>query len=672
MRSPRPWLACALVVSPLSGARADPADPAANERPAALDESLLFDAVPSVSGASKYDQRTTDAPASVTVVTSEDIGRHGWRTIDEVLASVRSFLRTDDRTYVGLGVRGFTLPGDYGSRILLLVDGTRMNDAIYDGLPIGTMLPVPLELIDRIEIIRGPASALYGSNALLAVVNVVTRRGRDLAGAELSLEAGTQGTWDARVHGGERLGSGLEYRVGATFFDALGRDFDFSAIALPSDLSGRVHGADAERALSLSSRVAWRQWSLSASFSRRDKTVPTGAWQTVLGSDQTWQIDDNLVVTAELDDHLGSGLDVSARFTYHHYSYEARFHYRVDDGANGFADRRQLDDARADVVRLDVGSNLFLAPTLRLAFGAELDLHLRLVQRSILVEPDGGRAQLMHDERSDGNAGAHVQLEWTPHAAITLNLALRGDYRPSVGGVLSPRLALIVAPSPGTVFKALVGRAFRAPNAFEIAYADGVTVKAPTALSRETITSFELVWEQMFGPRVRTVLDGFFYELDDLVTLAADPSDGLLVYGNRKAMSATGLEAELDLDLDAVHLAGSATFQRVSEESHRLPSSPLFLAKLRIAVPIVDELLVVALEALYTSARLTRSGAETDPIALVNLTLTSKDLLPGLTLRASFDNLLDHRYADPASAEQRLETIPQDGFGFRFRLGYRF
>lgn len=638
-----------------------------------LDESLLLDAVPSVTGASRYDQRTTDAPAAVTVVTAQDIARHGWRTLDEVLASVRSFQRSDDRTYPSLGARGLAIPGDYGGRVLLLVDGVRMNDVIYDGLPLGHMLPIPLAVIERIEVIRGATSALYGSNALLAVINVVTRRGRDLQGIGATVEGGSRGDWDAVIAGGHRATSGLELLVAGEGFLGASRTYDLGAIADPSDVSDHVVGADGERAVSLHARASYHEWGLSASFNRRDKTIPTGDWETVLGATDTYQHDQNFVLTGEYADHLASGLDVSARATYHHYDYGGHFHFRepVED-ADTYVDTYQGDSAASDVVRLEARGNLFVAPELRLALGTELDLFLRIEQQTKVWERGAASTSIMDQRASRGTVAADAQVEWTPTAAFTANLAARADWSETLGAMVSPRLALLLKPSPTGVFKALAGAAFRAPNAFETEYADGTTMIRPTALGPERIANYEMVWEQIFCGALRTVLDGFLYHLEDVVTLATDAESGLLVYTNSGSMSAVGVEAEVDLDLDSVTLSASGSYQRAVEGDARLPSSPLWLGKLRLAVPILGERLGAGLDVSYASPRLTLAGDETEPVVLVNLTLTSVDLVEGLSLRVAIDNLLDYRWSDPASGDQRLDAVPQEGFGLRVRLGYRF
>ncbi|MCP5047591.1 MAG: TonB-dependent receptor plug domain-containing protein, partial [bacterium] len=112
-------------------------------------ELILFRDIQSVFGASKYEQKTTEAPSSVTIITAEEIERYGCRTLADVLESVRGLYTTYDRNYSFLGVRGFLPPGDTISRILLLVNGSPQNDASYDGMVIDTSNGLDVNMIKR-------------------------------------------------------------------------------------------------------------------------------------------------------------------------------------------------------------------------------------------------------------------------------------------------------------------------------------------------------------------------------------------------------------------------------------------------------------------------------------------------------------------------------------------
>ncbi|HTQ50384.1 MAG TPA: TonB-dependent receptor plug domain-containing protein, partial [Candidatus Acidoferrales bacterium] len=146
-------------------------------------ESLMQIEVPKVFSASKFEQKATEAPSSTTVITSDEIQRYGYRTLADILASVQGFYISYDRDYDFLGARGVNL-GDFNSRILLLVNGHRINNDLNDAAYIDTAFLLDVDLIDRVEIIRGPGSVLYGNNAFFGVINVITRQGKQVDGVE--------------------------------------------------------------------------------------------------------------------------------------------------------------------------------------------------------------------------------------------------------------------------------------------------------------------------------------------------------------------------------------------------------------------------------------------------------------------------------------------------------
>ncbi len=107
-----------------------------------------------VYSASKFSQKATEAPASISILTASDIEHYGYRTFAEILSSVTGFFTTNDRNYEYLGVRGFGRTGDYNTRVLILLNGLRLNEDIYGGTGIGTDFPISVDLIERVEVVR--------------------------------------------------------------------------------------------------------------------------------------------------------------------------------------------------------------------------------------------------------------------------------------------------------------------------------------------------------------------------------------------------------------------------------------------------------------------------------------------------------------------------------------
>src|SRR5512141_175158 len=118
-----------------------PQDPIAPDQTTPTEKELFLE-IPSVYGDANYDQKVNEAPAAVIIITAEQIRKYGYRNFAQILDSVPGLFTSNDRNYGYLGIRGFNRPGDYTSRVLLLIDNHRLNDAIYDEGGTGTEMPI--------------------------------------------------------------------------------------------------------------------------------------------------------------------------------------------------------------------------------------------------------------------------------------------------------------------------------------------------------------------------------------------------------------------------------------------------------------------------------------------------------------------------------------------------
>ncbi|MGZ3473161.1 MAG: PEGA domain-containing protein, partial [Polyangiales bacterium] len=131
--------------------------------------------VSEVTAASRSQESVEDAPSSVSIVPSVELRGMGYPTIGEAVRGVRGVYLTDDRHYLTVGFRGFSNLGDYGNRVLILVDGHPTNDDYIGSSFVGYEARTDLEDVERIEVVRGPGSVLYGTGAFFGVINLVTR-----------------------------------------------------------------------------------------------------------------------------------------------------------------------------------------------------------------------------------------------------------------------------------------------------------------------------------------------------------------------------------------------------------------------------------------------------------------------------------------------------------------
>lgn len=191
-----------------------------------------------ISTATKYEKNISDIPASVTIITFDDIQKYGYSNLAEALNSVSGFYLSYDRNYHYLGTRGFSRPSDYNNRIKLMVDGVSLNDNYYGAIGLVDDFIIDFETVERIEIIKGPGSALYGTGAMFAVINVITKKVDILEGLQITGHAGTASDYRSSLIFNKRIAPHKQFSVSAIWGDRNSEDLYFSEFDDPASNNG--------------------------------------------------------------------------------------------------------------------------------------------------------------------------------------------------------------------------------------------------------------------------------------------------------------------------------------------------------------------------------------------------------------------------------------------------
>jgi iron complex outermembrane receptor protein len=623
-------------------------------------EALMEIEVPKVYGASKFDQKTTEAPSSISLVSSDEIKKYGYRTLGDVLQSVQGFHVSYDRNYAFLGTRGINL-GDFNSRILLLVNGHRVNNNLTDGAFIDSAFILDVDLIDRVEIIRGAGSVLYGNNAFFGVINVVTRKGSHINGVEASVEYAEFDTYKARATLGKSFTNGIhvfDVLLSGSFYDSDGPEkLFYKEFNTPAQNHGIARGRDDDSFRSFFGSVSYFDFTLEGGFISREKGNPTAQFLTTFNDGRLRTEDERSYTALKYSHSFPDLFDVTAQVYYDRNTFEIGYPF----GATLFTER-------------DVGE----------WWGTELQFNKRFWDRHIVTVGAEYRDDFRQEREISGLAlvetdrqshGVYGQLDFAVRTNLHFNGGIRYDQYGDFDPAYNPRLAVIYNPAEKSTLKAIYGTAFRAPNFLELA------LSPPGLLEPEEITSYELVYEQGFARHLRSSISGFYNEMDGLIAFAS---------GSFVNFDAETVGTELALEgfwTNGVRGRLSYTLQK--SESHsvnfELPDSPEHLVKFNLTVPLWREKIFAGVEFQVTSQRrslhsttgptgqpLTVQGEGASGYGVVNLTLFSRELIKDLEFSASVYNVFDKTYSDPATRFHRQDLLERDGRTFRLKLTYRF
>jgi outer membrane receptor protein involved in Fe transport len=437
----------------------------------------------------------------------------------------------------------------------------------------------------------------------------------------------------------------------------------------------RVEGLDGEQAMSGSAYARFGGLTLMARLHSRVKEIPTGPFGTAIGAKGTQVKDTRGFLEARYERSWSDSVTLTVRGAFDMSRYRGYWMYEDSDG-QGFS--RDTDAGRADWVSAEARALLSLTETNRLTVGLEGQGQLRVEQESFGAE--GGEPL---PTKTRALLSLYLMDEWRLHPRLTLSLGLRADKYQDLEAIpITPRMAVIGRPYEGGLTKLVAGRAFRAPNVYELFYDDRlVTQRAAEMLDPETITTFELEHSHDLSKDLRITVAGYHNRISNLVTLETDdlpvPQCGnplgtvqCIVYRNSSEETlAWGAEAGLhwqpgrfvlvDLNYSFVTLRNASDEVKVATPTH--------IASGRLLFPLGDGGVRLATQATYQSARgVGETGDDFGEAVLLGLGISGE--LSRFRYFAGVQNLLDERYALPVSAESSSGAVPQYGRTFTLQL----
>jgi outer membrane receptor for ferrienterochelin and colicins len=608
------------------------------------------------SNASKYLKKITDAPASVSIVTAEEIRVYGYRTLADVLNSVRGFSISNDRNYTYLGFRGLSRAGDLNTRILILIDGHRLNDNVFDSALVGDEFPVDLENVDRVEIIRGPGAAMYGTSAFSAVISVITKRGDTVHGLAATASLGTFDARRLRMAWGRTTDKGLHVLLsGSTAASAGDSRLYFPEFDAPDTNGGIAERADGQRFDRLAMNLDAGHFSVQGVYGARLKHIPTASFGTLFNDSRTRTLDERGYVDVQYGRELGQRSDVIARAYWDQYDYDGWYILGNDSG--------DPTVSRDNVRGSWVGGELTLAHRLstrqRVTAGAEYRQSLR--QNQINYDEPPSSIVYLDDRRRLSTWAVNLQDEFTVSPRLQFSAAARYESMPTGGARVTPKLGVIAHVRAATTVKLLYSQALRSPSVYERFYQSPPNYVSNPSLAPEQIETIEGAVEHAISPWLRFSGSLFANRLEGVIVSKADEG-GLIRFVNGLDATAHGFElAWIGSTRGGVQMRGSYSgLWDAEKQAGWLGGASSRLAKLNAILPLERIRVTTGLSVQIAGTRLTHTGETLPPAAVTNWNVV-RTLRKDVEIQGSIFNLFNVRYSEPVSTDHLQGGILQDG-----------
>jgi len=657
------------------------------------------------------------APAVATVITAQDIEAMGAKTLDEALETVPGLHVVPsnlNRMNSSYSIRGILTKQN--PQVLLLLDGIPIRN--FNGGTRPDTFKMSTANISRIEVIRGPGSALYGADAFAGTINIITKNSADIGGTSVNQRFGSFDTYEAGMqHGGSYHGwdiaLSLDYLksdgdkdriIDADLQTALDAILGTNASLAPGPLDTRDDIFDGQLKLS-KDNWNFRVWTMIQNDGGNGAGVaqaldPAGKTKyTIFMTNLTYQ-NKTLVPDWDLGAHLN-------------YTYNKIDNYivllppgtLVPIGADGNIDfnnpvgltlfpdgvighpggeeniagidlTASYSGFSGHIMRFGAGFNYAeLNPFESKNFGPGVLDGTQPVQDGTLTDVTD-TPNIYVDETDRENWHILMQDEWSFAKEWTLTAGIRYDHYSDVGGTTNPRLALVWESLEDLTTKLLYGRAFRPPSLVETSYKNNPAAIGNPNVEPETIDTYELVFDYHPAKKFRAAFNFFAYEIEGLIEFLPDAGQSTSTAKNAKDQEGYGFEIEADwLVTDTLLLRGNVAWQHSEDKDtgEIVPDAPGLQFYANAHWKFMPDW---SLDAQYFWIG-DRHRAEGDPrpkisdYDLVNLTLRRKNIMKHWDFAVAVRNLFDEDAREP-SQPSIPNDYPMEGRSFWAELRYTF
>ena len=630
----------------------------------------------------------------------------GATTLEEVLEIVPGIHVSRTEGYIPkYQIRGISTK--FNSQVLVLINGIPITSLIR-GDRNARLGVLPLKMISRVEVIRGPGSALYGADAVAGVINVITKTADDIEGTEVGGRLGSfdsVGAW--YLHGGKygELSSSLmityeqtaghKERSSEDAQTGLDRAFGTSASLAPGPVNV------SEKRLGLFLDVEKNRWRLRGSFHDLSDVGSGHGIGGALDPQGRFSFYRAIADVTYHNEEFGENWDLTSMASYHQGSQQNEGPFRIfppganlgsgvfQEGMRGspeFWERQIRFENSAFYTgfkdhRARFGLGYFFGEIYKVQESRNFDANNAPLPTYTNVSDTN---QSFLPERTRHSFFTYIQDEWQLSKSLEIISGIRYDHFSEFGGSVNPRLALIWNTTPDLTTKVLYGRAFRAPSLGELYSKNNPVNLGNSELRPETIDVYELGWNLKVTKNILTGLNFFHYRTDDLIALVKDESGISATAQNHGSQKGDGFEFESKLKLtESFSLNGNYAYVRAIDErtgdpAGEYPSHQAYLA----GTWLLKNNWTWHNQVTWIGERKRVPGDNRSSLeghTTLDTTLRKRGIYKKYDVAISIRNLFDTDIREPSPGPGPLSTIasipndlPQAGISVNAFLTYRF
>jgi iron complex outermembrane receptor protein len=609
-----------------------------------------------VSRSELYSQKISESPNSIIIISKEQIKLFGYQSLSELISTIQGTYIRNDMNYEFLGTRGFDRPSSFSNNLVLL-NGHVLNEFVYGSQTLDNYLGIDMDDISRVEILQGSASTTYGSGAMVSLINIVLKEGKEFDGLTVGL---TYGTYDDKY---THLSYGKQFddfslAITGRFGDRKGKDFHFEEFE-DSESDGIARGMDWEKHYATTIQADYKDFSFNIYFSNREKSIPNAPYESDFNTAPTKSRDVRACYSLMYQHELAPTQSLKAKLYFDTYDYSDVFQYEGEplyDENIGRWYGMELD------YKWDISSNYSLLAGTN--FTRTYKLTNKLYDEFEVYDNSDMPFTL---------ASFYIQNNYQIMKNLSINFGLRADLFSYHKPQYNPRLAFIYNPSENTTLKYILNSGFRIPSVYEF-FVDDTTFKPENlGLKPESLLSNEIIWENIVSKHFNYSVSVYHYSFRNIIELVHDPDvpDYGGSYENMPHYNSLGIELALrGRPGDGFVWYSNFAYQMTQDSSNKqITNSPQFLAKAGLAYSFTENM-YIGIESKYESNRRTLFNTTTDEFFLIDANIgftpnfskeSGFETLNHIHLGLRVKNLLDKNYYLPGPNWVSTQSIEQYG-----------